>query len=156
MRSVNSARERLKPVVLMLATLFAITSRFCSWALIPVAAIANALISTASAPVPNPPRRAIHDPDSRSDRHARNLLKSSDRLVADRKNGLERTLRRHHRLDALHRRRCSFHALNSDSLAGLQGVHYGTDRLGERLFEAGPFGRRRGGMRAPNASAEAR
>jgi hypothetical protein len=29
----------------MLATLFAITSRFCSWALMPVAAIANALMS---------------------------------------------------------------------------------------------------------------
>jgi len=49
MRSVNSARERLKPVVLMLATLFAITSKFCSWALMPVAAIANALISTSFA-----------------------------------------------------------------------------------------------------------
>src|SRR5271157_2469054 len=59
MRSVNSARERLKPVVLMLATLFAITSRFCSWALMPVAAIASALISTSSASTPNPrpPRR---------------------------------------------------------------------------------------------------
>jgi hypothetical protein len=34
---------------LMLATLFAITSRFCSCALMPVAAIANALISTSFA-----------------------------------------------------------------------------------------------------------
>src|ERR1700733_9237669 len=32
MRAVNSPPEALKPVVLMLATLFAITSRFCSCA----------------------------------------------------------------------------------------------------------------------------
>ena len=43
---MNSARERLKPVVLMLAMLLAMTSMFCSWALMPVAAIDNALMST--------------------------------------------------------------------------------------------------------------
>src|SRR6202167_3983629 len=151
MRAVNSARERVKPDVVMLAILFAITSRFCSWALMPVAAIASALI-----PHPPLPLRTAHAAKPRSDRHSRNLLISGDRLVADRENGLQRTLRRHHRLDHFHRRRCAFDALDGDRLAGLQRVDRRPDRLREPLVEARPLRRRGGGLRAANARALAR
>src|SRR3974390_1510388 len=109
MRSVNSARERLKPVVLMLATLLAMTSRFCSWALMPVAAIASALISSSSVPLVKLSLAglgvALMPP---SDCHTGDLLVGRDRLVADREDRLERTLRLHNCFDDPHRRRRAF------------------------------------------------
>src|SRR5208337_677616 len=137
MRSVNSARERLKPVVLMLAMLLAMTSRFCSWALMPVAAIASALIASFS---------GSHFACG-SDRHAGDLLIGGDDLVADGEDRLKRALRPHDGFDHLHRRGRALDALDRRGFAGLQRPDCRADRLAERLLETRSLARRNGGLR---------
>src|SRR6202034_65931 len=87
---------------------------------------------------------------------SRDLLISGDRLVADRENALERTLRRHHRVHDLHRRDRALDALDGHGFPGLQRVDGGADHLRERLVETRPLGRRRGGGWGSTTGAHAR
>src|SRR5574337_359939 len=127
MRSVNSARERLNPVVLMLATLLAMTSRFRSCALMPVAAIASALML-----LPRYLKRRLRN---KSDRHVRDVLPGGDDLVADREHGLQRPLRLHHGLDDLHRRRRALNAFDRRRFARLERADGAADDVPERRLE---------------------
>src|ERR687887_267 len=96
MRSVNSARARLKPVVLMLAILLAITSRFVCWAFIPAAAIASALMtSTPSNSCPADLEVGGYDLVADGDRRLQLLLCAHD--------GLDHLLHRGAAFDAGHR-----------------------------------------------------
>src|SRR5277367_3349151 len=124
MRSVNSARERLNPVVLMLAMLLAMTSRFCSWALMPVAAIANALIKDSSLYAKT------------LDRHPCDLLIGGYRLVPDCQRLTQRALRAHDRFDDLERRQGALDSLDRRAFAGLQRADRVADDLTQGLGEA--------------------
>src|SRR5580698_8334577 len=123
MRSVNSARERLNPVVLMFAILFAMTSRFCSWALIPVAAMASVSMVM-----------ALH-------RHPADFLVGGDRLVAHRQNRLQRALRRHDRFDDLMHRRRALHAADRSGFRRFQAADGVAGDLIHDLAEVGAAGR---------------
>src|SRR5271155_4670914 len=125
MRSVNSARERLNPVVLMLAMLLAMTSRFCSWALMPVAAIANALIKDSCLYAKT------------LDRHPCDLLIGGYRLVPDRQRLAQRALRAHDRFDDLERRQGALDYLDRRGLAGRRRPDRFADDLAQRRREAG-------------------
>src|SRR5271169_310845 len=119
----------------MLAMLLAMTSRFCSWALMPVAAIANALIKDSCLYAKT------------LDRHPCDLLIGGYRLVADCQRLAQRALRAHDRFDDLERRQGALDSLDRRGLAGLQRADRVADDLAQSLGEAGSRSRCRSGRR---------
>ena len=116
---MNSARARLKAVVLMLAMLLAMTATFKSWAAMPVAAMESAFIFV-----------SLY-------RHLTERLIGGHDLVADRDSGMERLLGGHHGLDDLLDRGLALKAGNRSRLARFEIADRIRGYIGEDLTKVG-------------------